>query len=93
MNMKTVKRIILASSLVFAVISSAQAQTSCYVTPQGKQCYTHHSAYPYSPYPPYYYKPYHGATSYNNYKGMKTVCHYDNYGHKSCHNNCNGMYC
>lgn len=94
MKINIIKRIILASSLGFTVICSVQAQTwkedgvTCHLNSQGvKVCGTHHNYYPYSS------KPYHGATGYKNVKGMKTVCHYDNYGHKKCQTLCNGMLC
>ncbi len=101
MQIKLIKRIILSFAIGFAVISSIQAQawveggSTCYWNSQGvKVCSSHHSSYPYDPYyyDPYYH-PYHGSTTYKNVKGMKTVCHYDNYGHKHCETYCNGMLC
>ncbi len=96
MKKNLIKRIIIAFSLAFAIISSVHAQgweeggSTCYWNSEGiKVCGSHHNYYPYDP----YYHPYHGATTYKNVKGMKTVCHYDNHGHKHCQTYCNGMLC
>lgn len=96
MKIRSIKCIILASCLGFTVLSSLQVQaweeggTTCYWNSQGvKVCGSHHNYYPYDP----YYHSYHGATTYKNVKGMKTVCHYDNHGSKKCQTYCHGMLC